>query len=102
MIFDFVLAQREIIRTARKNTVGERKKQAGHHQAQGSGQGGRLQPTAVAEEESSGFSSCARLPAEERIGWIRQDRWINYTRAEQNPYLPGRTAGLPTARPVPA
>jgi len=48
--------QREIIRTARKNTVSERKKQAQHHQAQRSGQGGRLQPTAAAEEESSATS----------------------------------------------
>ena len=56
MIFDFVLAQREIIRTARKNTVSERKRKAQHHQAQRSGQGGRLQPTAAAEEESSATS----------------------------------------------
>jgi hypothetical protein len=29
------------------------------------------------------FRPYARLPAQERIGWIRQDRWINYTRADQ-------------------
>src|SRR5580692_7510719 len=29
------------------------------------------------------FRTYALLPAEERIGWIRQARWINYSRADQ-------------------
>lgn len=29
------------------------------------------------------FRAQASLPAEERIGWIRQARWINYSRADQ-------------------
>ena len=37
------------------------------------------------------FRPYARWPAEKRVGWIRQDRWINYTRAEQ---ILGRLAAL--------
>jgi hypothetical protein len=29
------------------------------------------------------FTTYALLPDEERIGWIRQARWINYSRADQ-------------------
>lgn len=37
------------------------------------------------------FRPYARWSAEKRVGWIRQDRWINYTRAEQ---ILGRLAAL--------
>ena len=83
--------QREIIRTARKNTVSERKKQARHHQTQRSGQqGGRLQPTAARgcrlRSVSAGSGKIAGSTDQ-----LHSDRG--------NPDLPGRTAGLPTARP---
>ena len=44
------------------------------------------------------FRTHALLPDEERIGWIRQARWINYSRTDQ---ILGRLEELldyPTAR----
>jgi hypothetical protein len=43
------------------------------------------------EHLSAPYRSHAMLPAAERIQWIRQDRWINYSRAEQ---VLGRLASL--------
>ena len=37
------------------------------------------------------FRTYALLPDEERIGWIRQARWINYSRTDQ---ILGRLAEL--------
>ena len=57
MIFDFVLAPaRDHQNRPRKYGQQTQRKQAQPHQAQRSGQGGRLQPTAAAEEESSATS----------------------------------------------
>ena len=42
------------------------------------------------------FSAYARMSAAERIQWIRQDRWINYARAEQ---VLGRLSSLLTYPP---
>ena len=53
MIFDAVFAQREILTTAHKRTVSQRKEQARQRQAQRPAQDGRLQPTGAAEEELS-------------------------------------------------
>ena len=44
------------------------------------------------------FRTYALLPAEERIGWIRQARWINYSRADQILARLAGPAGLSTAR----
>jgi len=73
MIFDFVLPPARDHQN-RPQKYGQRTQKTGSASPS---------PTLWSAGRPSSTDGGARLPAEERIGWIRQDRWINYTRTEQ-------------------